>query len=144
MEFYFFSILHFFPVSKFVLFFHNYLKKTFICLWSWNGMPFLFYEMWTLVSFYFGIKGKFKQFKDQKGTTKLRQFTSSAESFKFDHYMSFLRPLWPLNSNRWLLLSMQYVLPSLPLTKQSSKQQKKTIKREYKLPIQAYFTGQLI
>ena len=39
---------------------------------------------------------------------------------------------------------MQYVLPSLPLTKQSSKQQKKTIKREYKLPIEAYLTGQLI
>ena len=39
---------------------------------------------------------------------------------------------------------MQYVLPSLLLTKQSSKQQKKTIKREYKLPIEAYLTGQLI
>ena len=111
-------------------------------------MPFLFFWNVILSKFLvFSLVSKESLntlLKDKKGTTKLHQFTSSAESFKFDHYMSFWWPLWPLNSNRWLLLSMQYVLPSLPLTKQSSKQQKKTIKREYKLPIEAYFTGQLI
>ena len=71
----------------------------------------------ALVSSYFnkiqGIKEKSKPFKKtKKRGNKIASIYIFAESFKFDHYMSFLRPLWSLNSNRWLLLSMQYVLPS--------------------------------